>query len=118
KRVSSTAMDLFTKSVYQNFQRLEDTDLAIAADAEATLPFLVEAVKRELTADRKRAIEARGAKYAAAWPKALEQARVEASYGWDSSPISTSRLSMELWGQLKNEDWSLVNDPVFLQNWP
>jgi acetolactate synthase I/II/III large subunit len=118
KVVSITAIDLFTKSVYQNFQRYEDTDLAIAADAEATLPFLIEEVKRQLTGDRKRAIEARGAKYAEAAPKALEQARVDASYGWDSSPISTSRLSMELWGQLKNEDWSLVNDTVFLQNWP
>ena len=92
--------------------------MAIAADAEATLPFLIEEVKRELTADRKRAIGARGAKHAEAAPKALAQARLEASYGWESSPISTSRLSMELYGQLKNEDWSLVNDTVFLQNWP
>jgi thiamine pyrophosphate-dependent acetolactate synthase large subunit-like protein len=92
--------------------------MAIAADPEATLPFLIEEVKRQLTADRKRAIDARGAKYNEAFPKSLDQARLEASYGWDSSPISTSRLSMELWGQLKNEDWSLVNDTVFLQNWP
>ena len=118
KVVTISSLDLFTKSVYQNFQRFEDPDMAIAADAEATLPFLIEEVKRQMTADRKRAIEARGAKYAQAWPKFLEQTRVEASYGWDASPISTSRLSMELWGQLKNEDWSLVNDTVFLQNWP
>ena len=118
KVVTISAMDLFTKSVYENFQRFEDADMAIAADAEATLPFLIEEVKRQLTGDRKRAIEARGAKHAEAAPKALEQARVDASYGWDSSPISTSRLSMELWAQLKNEDWSLVNDTVFMQNWP
>jgi acetolactate synthase I/II/III large subunit len=118
KVVSITAIDLFTKSVYENFQRYEDADMAIEADAQATLPFLVDAVKRELTADRKRAIEARGAIHKAAWPKALEQDRVNASYGWDSSPVSTARLSMELWGQLKNEDFSLVNDTVFMQNWP
>ncbi|PWU03641.1 MAG: thiamine pyrophosphate-binding protein [Terriglobia bacterium] len=118
KVVSISAADLFTKSVYQNFQRFEDPDLAIAADPEATLPFLVEAVKRELSADRKRAIDARGARHAAAFPKALEEGRLAASYGWDSSPISTSRLSMELWAQLKNEDVSLVNDTIFLQNWP
>jgi acetolactate synthase-1/2/3 large subunit len=118
KVVTITAMDLFTKSVYENFQRFEDADLAIAADAQATLPFLIEEVKRQLTGDRKRAIEARGAKHVEAAPKALAQARMDASYGWDSSPISTSRLSMELWGQLKNEDFSLVNDTVFLQNWP
>ncbi|HXP87726.1 MAG TPA: thiamine pyrophosphate-dependent enzyme [Bryobacteraceae bacterium] len=118
KVVTISALDLFTKSVYQNFQRFEDPDMALAADGEATLPFLIEEVKRQLTADRKRAVETRGAKYAQAWPKALEQARVDASYGWDASPISTSRLSMELWAQLKGEDWSLVNDTVFLQNWP
>jgi thiamine pyrophosphate-dependent acetolactate synthase large subunit-like protein len=118
KIVTISANDLFTKSVYENFQRFEDADMAIAADAEATLPFLIEEVKRQMTGDRKRAIEARGAKHAEAAPKALAQARLEASYGWDSSPISTSRLSMELYGQLKNEDWSLVNDTVFLQNWP
>jgi acetolactate synthase I/II/III large subunit len=30
------------------------------------------------------------------------------SYGWDASPISVPRLSMELYNQIKNEDWSLV----------
>jgi acetolactate synthase-1/2/3 large subunit len=118
KVVSMSAIDLFTKSVYENFQRFEDADMAIAADSQATLPFLIEEVKRQLTGDRKRAIEARGAKHREAAPKALEQTKVAASYGWDSSPISTSRLSMELYAHLKNEDWSLVNDTVFMQNWP
>jgi acetolactate synthase I/II/III large subunit len=118
KVVTITAIDLFTKSVYQNFQRFEDADLAIAADGEATLPFLIEEVKRQLTPDRKRVMAERAKKHAEEWPKALEQAKVAASYGWDSSPISTSRLSMELWAQLKSEDWSLVNDTIFLQNWP
>ncbi|MBZ5577320.1 MAG: hypothetical protein LAP40_12235 [Acidobacteriia bacterium] len=84
-------------------------DIAIAADAEATLPALTEAVKRLLTADRKRAFADRGAKLAAAHQKAVEAARVEATYGWDASPISTARLAMELWGQIKNKDWSLVS---------
>ncbi len=39
-------------------------DLAIAADGEATLPALIEACKRLITPDRKRALEARGAKLA------------------------------------------------------
>ena len=38
----------------------------------------------------------------------LERARgPKRRYGWDASPVSTARLSMELWAQLKNEDWSL-----------
>ena len=45
---------------------------------------------------------------AAAHRTALEQARTEATYAWDASPISTARLSTELWAQIKKEDWSLV----------
>ncbi len=29
-------------------------------------------------------------------------------YGWEASPISTTRLSAELWGAIKDEDWALV----------
>jgi acetolactate synthase-1/2/3 large subunit len=115
---SISSLDLFTKSVYQNFQRLEEADLAVAADAEATLPFLVDAVKRELTANARRQAQARREKHLAAWPLALEAARAAATYGWDATPISTARLSMELWSQLRHEDWSMVNDTIFIQNWP
>jgi thiamine pyrophosphate-dependent acetolactate synthase large subunit-like protein len=50
--------------------------------------------------------------------KALEDNRTAASYAWDASPISTARLSAELWGQVKNEDWSLVSDTFWVSNWP
>src|SRR4029077_8898153 len=49
---------------------------------------------------------------------ALEQSRTDASNAWDASPISTARMSMELWGQLKNEDWSLVSDTFWISGWP
>ena len=109
KLISITTGDLYIKSNYQDFQRFPEVDLALAADAEETLPALTEAVKRLLTADRKRALQDRGTKLAAAHQKALEAARTEATYGWDASPISTARLSAELWAQIKNKDWSLVS---------
>jgi len=109
KLVSITTGDLFIKANYQDFERFPEVDMAIAADAEETLPALTEAVKRLITADRKRAFEARGAKLAAAQQKALEAARAEATYGWDASPISTARLAAEVWGQIQNKDWSLVS---------
>jgi thiamine pyrophosphate-dependent acetolactate synthase large subunit-like protein len=118
KLVSISSSDLFYKSNYQNFQRYQDVDLSIPADAEATLPALMEAVKRLLTDDRKRAFQVRGAKLAEASRQALDQARAAASYGWDASPISTARLSAELWAQIKNEDWSLVSDTFWVSNWP
>ncbi len=108
KVISITASDLFTKSNYQNFERYPEADLAITGDAEATLPWLIESAKRLLTAERKRAFEERGKKLAAAHLKALERARTAATYGWDASPISTARLSAELWAAIKDKDWSSV----------
>ena len=96
KVVSITSGDLYMKANYQDFQRFAEVDLAIAADGEAT-------------GDRKRVFESRGAKLAEASRAALDRARLEASYAWDASPVSTARLCAELWGQIRNEDWALVN---------
>ena len=118
KLISISASDLFLKSNYQDFMRFTDVDLPIAADVEATLPSLIEAVKRLLTDDRKRAFQARGAKLAEGGRLAAEKARADAAYGWDASPISTARLSAELWAQIKNEDWSLLSDTFWIREWP
>jgi acetolactate synthase I/II/III large subunit len=119
KLISITAGDLFLKSNYQDFQRYAEVDLAIAADAEATLPSLIEAAKRLITDDRRRTVEDRGKKLAAASREALARARDEAAYGWDASPITTARLSAELWARIKNEDWSLVSDvSPWVNRWP
>ena len=119
KLISITANDLYMKGNYQDFQRYPEVDLAIAADAEATLPFLIEAIKRLLTADRRRALEDRRKKLAEAQQVLSEQARIDATYAWDANPISTARLSAELWGQIKDKDWSLVSDVApGMSNWP
>jgi acetolactate synthase I/II/III large subunit len=118
KLISITANDLYLKSNYQDFQRYVPVDLAIAADGEATLPLLIEAVKRQTTDNRKRAFADRGAKIAAAHGQVMQAQREAATSGWDGSPISTARLSMELWAQIKNEDWSLVSNCQFASRWP
>jgi len=118
KLISITANDLYLKSNYQDFQRYQPTDLAIAADAEATLPSLIEAVKRQITDDHKRAFADRGTKHAAAHQQAMQSARDAATSGWDGSPISTARMSAELWAQIKGEDWSLVSNCQFVSRWP
>ena len=112
KLVNITATDLFLKSNYQDFQRYPELDLAIAGDAEATLPALTEAVRRLITADRRTFFQARGDRLAAASKAAWETTRINAGYGWDSTPISTARAAAELWAQIRNEDWSLVS-PTF-----
>ena len=119
KLVSISSSDLYMKSNYQDFQRYTEVDLAMAADAEATLPSLIEAVKRLLTDDRKSMFADRGKKLAAQHEQALRRARDEAAYGWDASPITTARLCAEIWGAIRNEDWSLVCEvSPWVNRWP
>ena len=118
KIISITAGDLLIGSNYQDFMRYTETDVTMAADPEATLPALIEACKKLITPDRKRAMEARGAKLADLGRQAREKTRTDASFGWDASPISTARLSAELWAQIKNEDWSLVTESFWIREWP
>jgi thiamine pyrophosphate-dependent acetolactate synthase large subunit-like protein len=119
KLITIYSGDLFGKSNYQDFGRYAEVDLSIAADAEATLPSLIEACKKLITPDRRRAMQERGAKLAEASKAARQRDLEQASYGWDASPVSTARVTMELWNQLKNEDWSLVSDVnPFFSGWP
>src|SRR6202030_1916577 len=46
KTVALTSADQFIRSNFQNFQRFTDVDLEISGDGAATMPFLLEAVKK------------------------------------------------------------------------
>jgi acetolactate synthase I/II/III large subunit len=119
KVITISAVDLYSKSNYQDFGRYTEADLSIAADAEATLPSLIDACRKLVTANHKSRYSQRGAKYAEASRKVRERDMELAAYGWDSSPITTARVSMELWNLLKNEDWSLLTDTFpFFSHWP
>ena len=109
KLISISSTGLLTKSNYQEFQRFQVVDTEMAADAEATLPALIEAVRAAIPTDRKFAIEKRGEALRKAWADGRERAKGAAAVAWDASPISTARLSMELWAQIKDLDWSLVS---------
>ena len=78
---SITANDLYLKSNYQDFQRYQPVDLAIAADAEATLPSLIEEVKRQMADDRKSAFADRGTKLAKLHEQALQQRARRRGFG-------------------------------------
>jgi acetolactate synthase-1/2/3 large subunit len=118
KTISINSANLSLKSNYQNFQRYAEVDVDIPADAEATLPVLTEVVKRHLDASRKNIFAERRARLVEAHDQSLQRARDAATYAWDASPVSTARLSAELWAQIKNEDWSLVSTVTFVNRWP
>ena len=118
KLVSIGAGEFYLKSNYQDFQRFQPVDLAIAGDAEATLPALIEAVKSALTADRRAAIERRVEPMKKAWAETRQRNLTAATYAWDATPISTARLCAELWTQIKDSDWSFIGADFSLSGWP
>ncbi len=118
KVISISTRDLLVHSNYQDFQRYVAADINITADAQTTLPFLIEAVQREIAPGNKNSIVIRGEKMREAYRGFAERARTEAALAWDASPISSSRMYMELWEHLKKEDWALVSDSDFSSRWP
>ena len=71
--ISIASTELYLKSNYQDFQRYAELDLAIAGDAEATLPALIEACRALIDARRRSAIDTRRA--------AMAKLRAEAKGG-------------------------------------
>ncbi len=118
KLVSISSVDLNTKANYQDFQRFQVIDVQMAADAEATLPALIEAVKSAIPNDRKAAIDKRGEAARKAHAEARARTRQAAAIGWDASPISTARLVMETFAQIRDLDWSLASSPNGISGWP
>ncbi len=118
KLISINSSELLTKSNYQDFQRFQPVDIAMAADAQATLPALIEAVKQAIPNDRKAAIEKRGEAAKKAKAEARQRNLQAAAIAWDASPISTARWSMELWNAVKDLDWSIVAESGNVSGWP
>lgn len=116
KLVTISSTELLQKGNYQDFQRYAPVDMALAGDGEATLPVLIEAVRRLLTDQRRSTFADRGRKLADASRAARDRFRADAAYAWDASPISSARLASELWEQIRTEDWALVNGA--LSGWP
>jgi acetolactate synthase I/II/III large subunit len=91
--------------------------MPIQADAEASLPLIINEVRRQLTSDQKARIQERSAKHARtnheAHVTAVEQAVERAKAGWNGSPISTARVYAELWPLIMHEDWCLASPSNF-----
>ena len=118
KLISINAADLITKANYQDFQKFQVIDVQMPADAEATLPALIEAVKQALTPDKKDVIAKRGERAKKAFAADFAKTQAAAAVAWNASPISTARLVMETFNAIKHLDWSLVASEGNVSNWP
>jgi acetolactate synthase I/II/III large subunit len=117
KIICLSTRNLMVKSNYQDFQRYHFADLMIDGDGEASMPYLIEAVLKA-AAGYKPSIEARSEKLAKAFSGLAGKARLEASYAWDATPISSARLYAELYDQIKALDWALLSSSFFSSEWP
>jgi benzoylformate decarboxylase/acetolactate synthase-1/2/3 large subunit len=102
--------DLEISSWSHDFAALHPTDLQVTADTVVALPLLLERCK-ELEATepgRRTAREQRRRQLAeihdATWQGWREQAKAD----WDLSPVSTARLSAEVWEVIREYDWVLT----------
>ena len=117
KVVCISTHDLLVKANYQDFQRYSPADLYVTADAQASMPYLIDAVLKEVNGDRKTFFEARGQKMKDAQKAFIAKSREDAAIGWDSAPISGARLFGELWEVVKNEDWAFSTPNNYAGNW-
>ncbi len=100
--------EVFFRSNYQDFARFYASDLSIVGDGQATLPYLIEAVRKHLDSSRRAQIESRGDRWKAAHAAQRSRDIEAARYAWDASPISTARMCMELFDLVKDKDWALT----------
>ena len=110
--------DLYIRANYQDFQRYLPVDIAIGADAETTLPSLIEEVRAAIPANRRSAIAQRGEDARNAHAQARERTLNAATAAWNARPIGSSRLAAEIGAQIENEDWALVSRDQSLSFWP
>jgi acetolactate synthase I/II/III large subunit len=118
KLISINSVELNTKANYQDFQRFLSVDVSMPADAEATLPALIEALKSAILSEKRAATAKRVDAMRLAYVNAREKTKQAAAIAWDASPISTARLVMEIWAQIKDLDWSLVSTSGNVSDWP
>jgi thiamine pyrophosphate-dependent acetolactate synthase large subunit-like protein len=118
RTIAITATELLASSNYGVLPDPPSADMLIDADGEASLPGLIEEVRRLITGDRQRVFQERGVKHTEANRQARVQGIARARLGWDASPVSLARIAAELWPLIKNDDWSLVCPQDFIGSWP
>jgi len=89
----------------------------LTADAEASIPIIIEEYKRILKADKisdtAEKIRLDTSANIRKHEKDLKQTLNKKRKGWDSSPVSLGRLYAELWPLIKDLDWCLSSPTVF-----
>src|SRR5688572_10307562 len=117
KTISICAEYLSQGHNIHDFGSYSEVDVPIAADGEATLPALIDEIRKQSAGNAARLRTARGERIAAAH-KAIRESEIDAArFGWNSSPISVPRMVAELGRQIQNDDWAIVSGHQFTGQW-
>lgn len=109
---------LYGKSNMQDAERYSAATIAVGADAETSMQPLLYAVRAALTTAQRATIAGRTPAMHAAFAAMREVSLRDAALGWDASPISTARLSQEVWNAVRHDNWGLVSHTLFISRWP
>ena len=95
-------------SNYQDFTRFYAADLPIAGDAQASVPYLIEALRERINGRRASQIAERRDRWESAHASRRQASIDAARYAWNATPIGTARMSLELYDLVKDKDWALT----------
>jgi thiamine pyrophosphate-dependent acetolactate synthase large subunit-like protein len=118
KLIHINSVELNTKANYQDFQRFMPMDILMPADAQASLPLLIEYIKGAITNEHRSVLKQRSAARRKAHAQARQNMKQQAALGWDASPISIARMTAEVWPHIKDLDWSMVASGGGAAGWP
>jgi thiamine pyrophosphate-dependent acetolactate synthase large subunit-like protein len=107
--ISINSMYLQGAGNYQDQQRFYNPTMPIAGDSEASLPYLIDAVNRAITSERRAQNPARAAHFSESFIARRQADLATSAVGWDLSPISIPRMCAEVYAKIKDDDFSLVS---------
>jgi acetolactate synthase I/II/III large subunit len=112
--------DTQIKPNFAEYGRFVTADLAVTGDAETTMPWLIQAVEKEITSARRMVVSDRGEKLKAMSANFAKAIHAQAAMAWNASPISTARTTAEVWEQLKTggSEFTMSSEANFLSEWP
>lgn len=118
KVITIGVSDYSARETNTDYQRYYPADLQIVGAPEPSVPYLTQAIRAAMTPSAQSRSEARVAQIHRDFDAMKTRVLHAAANGWDASPISTARLSAELYDLIKNDDWAIVTPTNFLNDWP
>ncbi|MFC1815975.1 thiamine pyrophosphate-binding protein [Thermodesulfobacteriota bacterium] len=117
KVIHITLGDIALKSWCQHIGKLRAVHVPILADTSLALPSLIKQCRQLIKEESREKYKQRFAALKARHDSLREEWIEKAKRTKEEKPISAPLLAIELWDQIKDEDWVLVGTPHTMLNW-